>query len=109
MAIHEFGIMEHEPLIGERFDDYEPQKYNCISVDDEYIFALSERLSQIQFYWHSVDITGNGLAYSGTTLISPEKANEMLNITKDIPELSELTVLLNKAYRESKYVIHFGI
>ncbi|MGN0548917.1 MAG: hypothetical protein ACI4IM_04910 [Acutalibacteraceae bacterium] len=109
MAIHEFGIMEHEPLVGERFDDYEPQKYNCVSVDDENILALSERLSQIQFYWHSVDITGNGLAYCGITLISPEKANEMLNIIKDIPELSELTVLLNRAYREGKYVIHFGI
>ncbi len=109
MAIHEFGIMEHEPLVGERFDDYEPQAYDCVSVDDEYILALSERLSQIQFYWHSVDITGNGLAYSGITLISPEKAHEMLNIIKDNPEFSELTVLLKRACLKGKYVIHFGI
>ena len=88
--------LEHEPLlVGERFDEYEPQGYDRVRVDDEYILALSERLSQIQFYWHSFDIMGDGLAYSGITLISPEKANEMFSIIKDNPELSELTVLLN--------------
>ena len=38
-----------------------------------------------------------------------EKANEMLNIIKDNPELSELTVLLKRACLKGKYVIHFGI
>ena len=37
MAKHEFGIMESAPVSGKRYDEYEPKKYNCISVDDDYI------------------------------------------------------------------------
>lgn len=35
MAKHEFGIMKTEPGIKERFDTYEPQKYNCIAIHDD--------------------------------------------------------------------------
>ena len=41
--------------------------------------------------------------------LNTEKANEMLNIIKDNPELSELTVLLKRDCLKGKYVIHFGI
>ncbi|MBE5972711.1 MAG: hypothetical protein E7246_09380 [Lachnoclostridium sp.] len=37
MAKHEFGIMQNAPKPGERYDEYEPQKYLCISVDDNYV------------------------------------------------------------------------
>jgi len=40
MAKHEFGVMESAPVSGKRYDDYEPQKYNCISVDDVYIEGI---------------------------------------------------------------------
>ena len=39
MAKHEFGIMESAPVNGKRYDEYEPKKYNCISVDDDHIFV----------------------------------------------------------------------
>ena len=35
MAKHEFGIMMDAPQPGKRYDEYEPWKYDCISVDDD--------------------------------------------------------------------------
>lgn len=30
MAKHEFGVMQNEPERGKWYDEYEPEKYNCI-------------------------------------------------------------------------------
>ncbi len=35
MAKHEFRIMMNTPRQSERYDAYEPWKYECISVDDK--------------------------------------------------------------------------
>ena len=40
MSKHEFGIMESAPISGQRYDKYEPKKYNCISIDDYYIEGI---------------------------------------------------------------------
>ena len=40
MAKHEFGIMMDAPQQGKRYDEYEPGKYTCISVDNAYWKAL---------------------------------------------------------------------
>ena len=40
MPRHEFGIMQSEPIKGERFDEYEPEKYDCITIDDVFIEPL---------------------------------------------------------------------
>ena len=37
MSKHEFGIMQINPTDKEVFNEYEPSKYNCIVVDDEFI------------------------------------------------------------------------
>ena len=47
MAKHEFGIMMDAPQQGKRYDEYEPWKYTCISVDDAYLEGVVERLSSI--------------------------------------------------------------
>lgn len=44
MAKHEFGIMMDAPQQGKRYDEYEPWKYACISVDDAYLEGVVERL-----------------------------------------------------------------
>ena len=36
LAKHEFGIMQDAPEPEKRYDEYEPRKYNCIAVDDDY-------------------------------------------------------------------------
>lgn len=109
MANHEFGIMQTAPEKGKRYDDYEPQKYNCISVNDDCLEDIVTGLSDIDFYWHTLDISGKGIAYCGITLIPPTSIQEIISVIDSIFELIELKKLLNKAYIEDKWVIHFGI
>ncbi len=109
MADHKFGIMQTAPNKGKRYDDYEPQKYNCISVNDDYLEDIAASLSDIDFYRHTLDISGKGIAYCGITLIPPTSIPEIISVIDSIFELTELKELLNKAYIEDKWVIHFGI
>ena len=47
LAKHEFGIMQIAPEKGKRYDEYEPQKYDCISVDDGYLEDQGEELGTV--------------------------------------------------------------
>lgn len=47
MAKHEFGIMDKAPTLEQEYNDYKPEKYHCISVEDEDIESLLEDLSVI--------------------------------------------------------------
>lgn len=109
MAKHEFGIMPNPPKQGERYDEYEPQKYNCISVDDNYLEDIVGDFNHIDFYWHTLDVKKKGIAYSGVTLIPPCSIQYFIEIIKDISALSELKELSKKAQKENKWIIHFGL
>lgn len=109
MPKHEFGIMNTVPIPGKRYDEYEPQKYKCIVIDDDCIKNLMEPLSAIDFYWHTLDVPGKGLAYCGVTLIPPTSNRAFIAVIENIAELSELKTVLQKAIDEQKYIIHFGI
>ena len=109
MAKHEFGIMPEAPRRGERYDRYEPEKYACISVDDDYVEAITERLTAIDFYWHTLSVKGKGLAYCGVTLIPPSSLYAFIGVIEGDTNLSELKELLEKALDEDKWVIHYGL
>lgn len=109
MAKHEFGIMPISPQRGDVFNKYEPQKYDCVTVDDKYIEPLLGRFSIIPCYWHSLDRPELGLAYSGITLIPPHSAGLFADISASENALCELTNLLMYAEKNNRYVIHFGI
>jgi hypothetical protein len=109
MAKHEFGIMPEAPRRGERYDRYEPEKYACISVDDDYVEAITERLTAIDFYWHTLSVKGKGLAYCGITLIPPSSLYAFIGVIEGDTNLSELKELLEKALDEDKWVIHYGL
>ena len=109
LARHEFGMMQNAPKQGTRYDEYEPQKYKCISVDDDFVEALDANLGDIDFYWHTLDIKGKGLAYCGITLIPPCSIQSFIAAINDIPELSELKQLSEKALNENRWIIHFGL
>ena len=74
MAKHEFGIMTDAPQQGKRYDEYEPWKYACISVDDAYLEGVVERLTSIDFYWHTLSVKGKWLSYCGVTLVPLSRA-----------------------------------
>ena len=56
MAKHEFGIMESAPISEKRYDEYEPKKYNCIAIDDDYIEGIQDQLLVVDSFGHTVDI-----------------------------------------------------
>lgn len=106
---HEYGIMENPPKHGERYDSYEPEKYNCISVDDVYLEEILEEFSHIDMYWHSLDVPGKGIAYCGINLIPPESMDAYIRVIGGRDGFGELTELLEKAKAENKFVIHYGL
>lgn len=109
MSYHDFGIMQTAPEHGKRYDDYEPEKFNCISVNDDYIEKVVQKLNDIDFYWHTLDVKEKGLAYYGITLIPPSSMEKFISVIENIPELQALKQLLSNACKENKWIIHFGI
>lgn len=109
MAKHEFGIMPDAPRPGERYDTYEPEKYACISVDDDNLNAAEGRLSTIACYWHTLAVKAEGLTWCGITLIPPESLNACISAVDGTPALDELKTLLEKARKEDRWVIHYGL
>lgn len=50
-----------------------------------------------------------GLAYWGITIIPPHSLEKCISIIDGNAQLGELKDLLQKALKENKFVIHFGI
>ena len=109
MARHEFGIMETAPIAGKRYDEYEPEKYNCISIDDDYIEGIQEQLDVFDSFCHTLDIPMKGLNYVGITLIPPTSITAFLSAIGDSAEYAELRKLLIEAEKRNKFVIHYGL
>ena len=60
MATHEFGMMQNAPINNERFDEYEPNKYHCIVIDDDFIEPILIHLQNVPCYWHTLQNKGDG-------------------------------------------------
>ena len=109
MAMHEFGIMKELPQAGCRYDEYIPEKYDCISIDDDIVEVFANGLLDVDMHWHTIDVTGKGLAYCGITLIPPTSLGSVIDIIDGFDELRELRELLKQVQQQNLYVIHFGI
>lgn len=109
MAKHQFGIMKQNPKPGKRYDEYEPEEYCCIAVEDEIIEKLGKKTADIDMFWHTVDKPAKGLAYCGITLIPPESVDRLIAVADGNPELSGLCELLRQAQSQNKFIIHFGV
>ena len=72
-----------DPEPGQIFEEYEPEKYDCIAVGDEYVQAVAEKLAGVRVYWHGVDRTKVGLVYHGISLIPPESIAEVIEAVRD--------------------------
>ena len=109
MAKHEFGILPRDPLPGERYDSYTPERYHCIAVDDAWIEPLSDRLADVPMYCHTLDRPETGLVYCGVTLIPPASLPAVLDALDGGAELAPLRALLERARAEGRFVIHYGL
>ena len=95
MAMHEFGIMREIPQAGCRYDEYVPEKYDCVSIDDDIVEVFAKRLLDVDMCWHTIDITEKGLAYFGITLIPPASLGSVIDSFEELLELRELLIRLS--------------
>ena len=102
-------MMMTDPEPGQIFEEYEPEKYDCIAVDDECVQAEIKRLKGIKCYWHGLDRPEAGLAYHGVTLIPPESIAKMIEAVRDVSDMRRLMEMLVVAERERKFVIYLGV
>ncbi|WP_455528367.1 hypothetical protein, partial [Huintestinicola sp.] len=75
----------------------------------DYIENIVSNFNDIDFYWHSLDNPRKGIAYCGITLIPPSSMQAFISVIENYSELSELNILLQKAYSDNKWVIHYGL
>ena len=118
MAKHEFGIIDFFKE-NKWYSDYEPEKYNCISVNDNLIEVLSikykAQLVAIKTYFQVTIQPGTGLDYYGVTIIPPESLNQFKEViikANSKYQSQELKLLIEKvsdAINKKKYLIHYGI
>jgi hypothetical protein len=111
MAKHEFGIFEADPVPEGSYDTYEPEKYDCIVVDDDYIEPLLEKLNLLKTYSHRISRPIKGLVYAGITLIPPSSLPQFKKIidTTGLKELQVLSKKIDEAIQRHKFMIHYGI
>lgn len=98
MAVHAFGILPRSPVPGERYDTYEPERYGCGAVDDQWVEPLAEKLREVPVYWHSLDLPGKGLDDCGITLIPPASIPAVLAAL----DASEVWATLGDCWRRQR-------
>ena len=118
MANHDFGVIDYFEE-NKWYSDYEPEKYNCISISDELIDEVMkgylEELGNLKTYFHVKKHPALGLDYCGTTIIPPRSLKEfkkiIISANKQFKpnELDELIKKIDGAIKENKHIIHYGI
>jgi len=118
VAKHEFGIIDFFEE-NKWYSKYEPEKYDCISVNDDLIGELTirynEELMAIKTYFQVTAQPGTGLDYCGITLIPPESLKQFRGViikANSHYQSQELKLLIEKvsdAIIKNKYLIHYGI
>jgi hypothetical protein len=115
---HEFGIIDFLEEYNE--DEYEPKKYNCISVDDDFLSevyydGLKNKIKYLDTFAHNTNRPSKDLAYYGITLIPPTSLKYFLdiiteaNIKHKSKELEMLRGKISEAIKKDKWMIHYGI
>lgn len=113
-CVAKFGIIDKLEK-DKDYSYYEPEKYQCVAIDDDFIGDWWNNLTQIKTYFHRYNRPAYSLARWGVTLIPPESLVSFYNIvstdkrSESSEELIDLMILLRKAISENKYVIHYGI
>lgn len=112
----EFGIIEKIDEKQNYDDEYEPEKYHCVYIDDDvYINDWWDKLMLMKTYFHNLNRPSYGLDRWGVTIIPPESLATFQDIVisdKRINEdehLVELANTIQEAIDRQKYMIHYGV
>ncbi|AFS78755.1 hypothetical protein Curi_c17480 [Gottschalkia acidurici 9a] len=117
-CVHNFGIIENLEDFNE--DEFEPEKYNCIFIEDDFLGEIyhagfKEKLDKLETYFHNLNRPNTSLAFYGTTLIPQTSLEYFLSITinenikHNSKELEMLIEKISTAIKENKWMIHYGI
>lgn len=76
----EFGIIETLDKNKDYGTSYEPDKYGCVSIDDDILENWWERLTKMKSYFHCYARPETALARYGVMLIPPESLDLFYDI-----------------------------
>ncbi len=97
------------------YSNYEPEKYHCVAIEDDFLDDWWDNLALIKTYLHRYSRPEFALARFGVTLIPPESLESLYDIvasdhrSKSAKELIDLMILIRQAISDNKYVIHYGV
>ncbi len=102
----------------ESFED-KLKEHHCVSVPDDIINTWWAPLLAMKSYFHEYSRPSTALARWGVTLIPPESLDLFHNIIMSATasefweqcpkDVNGLLALVEKAKRENKFVIHYGV
>lgn len=118
--------MPHEFVICSEFPEqilYNNYKDMFIKLPDQFIMENYNVFKRVKMYWESTEWKRDGFNYYGTTLITSNMAQDLLETMKDYlqnntseqaeyfagREYELLSNILRKAVEEEKVILHFGI
>jgi len=112
----EFGIIEQIDFEKDYSESYEPESYDCIAIDDDlYITDWWDKLILLKTYFHCMSRPDFSLARWGITIIPPESLPAFQQIVLEdyrINTDNNLVLLadkIQKAIKENKHMIHYGV
>jgi len=114
MKIDEFGIINNF-CPNKKYNEYEPEKYHCVAIDDKYIDDWWDSLLMIQTYNMSLEQSQRALSRWGITLIPPESLLALLSIISQDKRIYEdenlvrLAEKIQEAIDKHKYMIYYEV
>ncbi len=108
---HEFGVINLFSNNLKKFTKYNPEKYNCISIHDDFIISIADKFQGIEFINPCTNEKCYNLCYCGITIIPPKSHEAFIEVLKRENDCiyEQLILLFKKAMIENKYIIHYGI
>lgn len=88
------------------------KKHNCISVNEDFFDEVINKVENIDTYFQSYDNKGKCINPCGVTLIPPQSLLSLINVIYSLENSNKaksLIKLINKAHKENKFIICFGI
>lgn len=112
MPNHDFGIIDKFNPTTNKYEEYTPEKYDCVSIHDDFILPLCEMFYEMDTFYHTGKRPEKGLAYHGVTLIPSDSLEIFKKIIETSPsadKMEKLTRKIEKAISENKCIIHYGV
>ncbi len=111
MAHYDLGIMDTAPVPGRWYDDYKPEQYRCISIEDDLLEPVFWRMPELPCFWCTLSQPGKGIDWTGVNLIPPSSLPEFLHALRQFgdPELILAADLVQESIEQETFMILFGL